>query len=154
MNKNDLKDGMMLTLRNNNIYSLLHGNLLELKLDNNYKIIASLECDYNNELMNCNVNLGDSSILDIMKVYDKDLNVLWKRKEVEWSKVPFGTKVICWNDVSNKFEGRFLGYDDNPDGNKYIVFVSVDRVTDWEYCELVEGEDCYDKFVPKEELMG
>lgn len=141
MNKRDLRDGMMLKLRNNNIYSLLHGNLLELKVNNNYKIIASMH-DYNDKFENCNINLDDPSILDVMNIYDKDLELLWERKGVNWDKVPFGTKVACWNDINNKFEGRFLGYNDGT--NVYAVFVSVDRVTDWKYCELVEEVKIYE----------
>lgn len=150
MNKRDLRDGMMLKLRNNNIYSLLHGNLLELKVNNNYKIIASMH-DYNDKFENCNINLDDPSILDVTNIYDKDLELLWEREEVDWSKVPFGTKVVCWNDDNRKYEGKFLGYDANGI-HKYIIFVDVEHITDWKNCELVEEltevteDEIYEKY--------
>lgn len=141
MNKSDLKDGMILKLRDNNVYSLLHGYLLELSLNDTYKIIASID-DYDDEFINCNVSLDDSSVLDIIKIYDKDLKLLlWERKEVDWSKVPFGTKVVCWNeDDTVEYEGKFLEYDEKQILYKYQVYVKGYTEHLYKYCKLEEDQ--------------
>lgn len=138
MNKSDLKDGYAVDLRAGYRRVVLFDELL-IYSNGSYEIASNLIEKYRDDLS----HRSDSN-LDVMKIYDKDMDVLWEREEVDWRSVPFGTKVRCWNDANRKFEGRFLGYDDNPDGCKYIVFVSTDRLTDWEYCELVED--------PKEEV--
>lgn len=150
MNKSDLKDGMMLKLRNDNMYSLLHGYLLELSLNDTYKIIASMD-DYNDEFENCNSNLDDKSVMDVMKIYDKDMNVLWEREEVDWSKVPKDTKVLVSNgerddiDFEESFVRRYFAKYEN--GIFYTYAQGTDIWTSesycytlvpWDYCKLVE----------------
>lgn len=140
MNKSDLKDGMMLRLRNNNIYSLLHGYLLELKSDDSYKIIASME-DYDDEFKNCNVSLDDSSVLDVMKVYDKDMNELWEsKKEIDWNKVPLGTKVLYSYDNEDWFKGYYLNY--LPESTKSHYVLNLNRTSSHSsmYCILIEDK--------------
>lgn len=130
MNKSDLKDGYVVDLRAGYRRVVLFDELLIYK-NGSYEIASNLIEKYRDDLS----HRSDSS-LDVMKIYDKDMDVLWEREEVDWRSVPFGTKVRCWNDINNKFEGRFLGYDESI--NTYRVFVSVDRATGWEHCELVE----------------
>lgn len=138
MNKSDLKDGMMLKLRNNNIYSLLHGYLLELSLDDTYKIIASMD-DYNDEFKNCNSNLDDSSVLDVMKIYDKDMNELWLYEEVCWSNIPFGTKVVVSND--NFFTEEVMYFINKSGDDYFVVDLDRDEIGYFKYCELLEDPE-------------
>lgn len=135
MNKSDLKDGMMLRLRNNNIYSLLHGNLLELSLDDTYKIVASIY-DYDDEFKNFNVNVFDNYEMDVVRIYDKDMNELWERYEVDWSKVPTGTKVMVKFNYEDTYkEGIFIGVSDN---GRFLTYDKSAGILHWNYCVLVE----------------
>lgn len=142
MNKSDLKDYMVVEYRigelriviNNNLYAIDDGKLKEVNNLNNY----------DDELKSKGLHEDIVKVYDTLLVLTNNQNIkpLWKREEVDWSKVPFGTKVRCWNTIDDKFEGKFLGYDKGVDA--YLVFVSTDMLTDWEYCELVED--------PKEEV--
>lgn len=135
MNKSDLKDGMMLRLRNNNIYSLLHGYLLELSLNDTYKIIASMD-DYTYELENFNDDLEVNYSFDVVKIYDKDMNKLWERYEVDWDKVPTGTKVMVKFNYRDTYkEGIFIGVSDN---GRFLTYDKSAGILHWNYCVLVE----------------
>ena len=131
MNKSDLKDGMTLVYRNGCKVDYYKGYLLDFESEG----IGEMD------LFNDDLTHKEHDFWDVCKIIEND-SVVWEREEVDWSKVPFGTKVRCWRDINNKFEGKFLGYDEGI--NMYVVFVSVDRRTDWECCELVED--------PKEEV--
>lgn len=138
MNKSDLKDGMMLKLRDDNIYSLLHGYLLELSLNDTYRIIALVD-DYNDEFINCNSNLDDKSVMDIMKIYDKDMNVLWEREEFDWSKVPLGAKVLASDNKIDWYERLFIKCSDYDNEYKFKCIESKSNIIrNWKYCKLAE----------------
>lgn len=140
MNKSDLKDGMMLKLRDNNIYSLLHGYLLELSLNDTYKIIASVD-DYDDEFINCNSNLDNKSVMDIMKIYDKDMNALWEREKIDWNKVKVGTKVLASDNNIDWHEYLFIKYDTNNGDYKFkCMFPESKLIHNWKYCKLVEEQ--------------
>lgn len=151
MQKLDLKDGMVVELRkgarlmyiNNYLYNEMH----------EYNI-----SHYNNDL----IHYQDIKILDIVKVYrvdvasiknifkliklgdiltDKYLKLIWERKEIDWSKVPFGTKVICWdNNKSKAKEGKFLAYKNNTyyPFRVYIDLEDYNEEVSWKHCELAE----------------
>ena len=62
-------------------------------------------------------------------------------RETNWNEVPFGAKVIAWDD-EYKHEGRFICCDEDRDGLSFLVF--VERVKDvyWFcHCKLIEGGD-------------
>ena len=62
-------------------------------------------------------------------------------RETNWNEVPFGAKVIAWDD-EYKHKGRFIYCDEDRDGLSFLVF--VERVKDayWFcHCELIEGGD-------------
>lgn len=137
MNKSDLKDGMMLKLRNDNMYSLLHGYLLELTLNDTYKIIASMD-DYDDEFNNLVTILSKPFVKDIMKIYDKDMNVLWERKDVDWSKVEVGTKVMVKFNFDEEYqEGTFICINDN---GKFLTYDKRAGILHWKYCKLAEEQ--------------
>lgn len=159
MKKSDLKDGMIVELRNGKRAIVLNDYLLGLEM------WFYLSHQYNDNLTYVN---GEEKRLtepfDIIKVYktdfsslerlllDKKLELIWERKEIDWNKVPFGTMVKCWShESSNKYIGRFLGYDECA-SHKFMVFVSTDMVIDWDYCELkdlkweITGENLNDEF--------
>ena len=140
MKKSDLKDGMKVKLREGSYMSALVSRGLL------YSIPES-ECDYYSEYLELKSYTDDLSHsaeedfiekdFDIMKIYDIQDKLIWERKEVDWSKVPFGTKVKCWDDTDKEpYNGVFLEY--NSD-NMYPFQVYVPKKDcAWENCELAE----------------
>ncbi|WP_312286855.1 hypothetical protein [Terrisporobacter sp.] len=138
MNKSDLNDGMMLKLRDDNIYSLLHGYLLELSLNDIYNIIASID-EYDDEFNNLATILSKPSVMDIMNIYDKDMNVLWERKVVDWSEVPLGAKVLASDNKIDWYERLFIKCSDYDNEYKFKCIDSKNKIIrNWVYCKLAE----------------
>ena len=62
-------------------------------------------------------------------------------RETNWNEVPFGAKVIAWDD-EYKHEGRFICYDEDRDGLSFLAFIERVKETYWFcHCELIEGGD-------------
>lgn len=148
MKKSDLKDGMIVEYRNG-LRRLVLGDRLLGKQGN-----ANIE-EYGEDLKNKHF-YGESAI-DIVKVYtiesslcvsiesiflNGSLNLIWERdKEIDWSKVPFGTKVIT-SDCSD-FEGAleneyiFVGYKEDLKRYPFIVALNLDKgATSFRYCKI------------------
>lgn len=134
MNKSDLKDGMIVELRNGEELHILHDLLLR-KDANRYIGVSSLY-GYDRDLL----MLNKCSEEDIMKVFDAQNNLVWERKEVDWFKVPFGTKVRCWNNEYESYEGRLLKYSPNKDYPFMLYYIDND-VSSFKYCELVNKNE-------------
>ena len=66
-----------------------------------------------------------------------------KEGKIDWSKVPFGAKVIAWTgDRSPKQVGRFSHYDEKGVWLKFLVFMEdILRIRWFPYCELLDGGD-------------
>lgn len=72
----------------------------------------------------------------------KSLEKIWERpREIDWSKVPFGTKVIT-SDCSD-FEGAleneyiFVGYKEDLKRYPFIVALNLDKgATSFRYCKI------------------
>ena len=135
MKLEDIKDGMLLQVRDGTKYYYIKDRMFRLEDRNkhNYYRVngfydADLKCVYDNNF-------------DIMKIYYMD-ELLWERK-TDWSKVPFGTKVIVWSgDKRSKQTGRFLHYDEKGTWLKFLIFIEDTATTKWfEYCELLDGGD-------------
>lgn len=134
MGKNDLKNGMIVTLRRG-VTRIVIGIYL---FDEQGDATGTLNC-YNNDLTyinNCNSE-------DIMKI-EYGGKVIWERG-IEWKNVPFGTKVRAWWKGSEKTKqvGRFLAYDDDDTELPFLVFIEHIPDTNWfDFCEIIEeGED-------------
>lgn len=145
MNKKYLKDGMIVRLRNNICYCILHNDILIKDEDEGrYEIITSLN-KYNDDMKS-----NEDEILDIMKVYDSNMKILWKRKEIDWSKVPFDTKVFVTNtNTENDKEWVKRYFESYNPKYKYPFYTYVAGQTSWssegehgrwKYCKLAEGE--------------
>ena len=139
MNKSDLKDGMVVRLRNRDVRVIWNNDL--------YKIYPDKLSSYN-DLSNYNDDLkhaydGNYKNLDIMKVvYDNEL--IWERNEVDWSKVRVGTKVLYSDDNEKWFKGYYINYIDINTNPHYVLNSDRDLVGDSKYCKLEEE--------PKEEV--
>lgn len=133
MKKSDLKNGMIVTLRRGVEKIIIGGCLF-----NEEGTITSKLDYYNDDLTYTNNCTSE----DIMKIkYGSE--TIWERK-VDWSKVPFGTKVRAWwKDSKVKYTGRFLAYDDDDTELPFLVFIEHIPDTNWYgFCEIIEeGED-------------
>ena len=63
---------------------------------------------------------------------------------IEWKNVPFGTKVIGWNEGdTTKNVGKFLAYDDDDTELPFFIFLEQDMRATWvARCELLNEEEC------------
>lgn len=139
MKKSDLKDGMIVELRNGK-RRLVWAKVLYNVNDTGSKLYIANSLDgYDEALLN-----KYNRDLDIMEVtYDN--KSLWEREQTDWNKVPLGTKVICWDfDGETPHEGRFIRYRGYESIHKFEVLVEDDIDICWKYCELAEK--------PKEEV--
>lgn len=133
MNKNDLKNGMIVVLRRG-VKRVIIGKCL---VNDDVNICNILE-NYNDDLTyinNCNSE-------DIMKI-EYGGEIIWERK-IDWTKVPFGTKVRAWwkGNEKTKQVGRFLAYDDDDTELPFLVFIEHIPDTNWfDYCEIIEEEE-------------
>ena len=131
MNKSDLKNGMIVTLRRG-VTRVIIGIYL---FDEQGDTTGTLNC-YNNDLTyinNCNSE-------DIMKI-EYGGKVIWERG-VEWENIPFGTEVRVWDSDRNKLVGRFLAYDDDDEESPFLVFIENDNEANWyDHCEIIEEEE-------------
>lgn len=132
MNKSDLKDGMVVTIRGGN-QCILSGDFL---FRNNFTISSTI-LDYNEDLTS-----KKNKHSDIVKVFSVGKEKeLWKRKEIDWDKVPVGTKVMVKLDFDDEYQKAiFL-----CNNSKHFLTYSTDKgIEHWNYCKLAES--------PKEEV--
>lgn len=150
MKKSDLEDGMIVELRKGTRFMYINDYLYNEMHEYNIS-------HYNDDLL----HYQNIKILDIVKVYrvdvaniknifkliklgdiltDKYLKLIWERKEIDWSEVPFGADVRVWDEEDDiRLGGKFLGY--NKEGiHKYHVFVDITKSKMWENCELIESQ--------------
>ena len=133
MNKSDLKNGMIVTLRRG-VTRVIIGKCL---VDDDVNICNILE-NYNDDLTHMNNCKNE----DIMKI-EYGSEIIWERK-VDWKNVPFGTKVRAWWKGSEKTKqvGRSLAYDDDDTELPFLVFIEHIPDTNWfDYCEIIEEEE-------------
>ena len=137
MKKSDLKDGMVVTIRGGQQCILIERNLFK----NNFTLNSTL-FDYNEDLTH-----KKNKNNDIVKVFDiGKLKELWKREEIDWSKVPIGTKVLVSDNENNWYEHLFIDYRNNEDFKFKCIDAKSKQINNWKYCKLAEKE------VTKEEL--
>lgn len=147
MKKSDLKNGMVVELRKKTKFIVLgeclFNNMHEYSLGH-----------YNNDLGHIN----DIRVLDIVKIYtigdefklkdmfnEDGLEVIWERKEVDWSEVPVGTEVLVSDNKNNWYEHLFINYRYDDEEFKFKAIDKKSRqIHNWKYCKLAEE--------PKEEV--
>ena len=131
MNKSDLKNGMIVTLRRG-AERVIIGRFL---FDEEGTITSKLDY-YNDDL----TYINNCKSEDIMKI-EYGGKVIWER--VEWDKVPFGTKVRVWDDDGEVDYGRFILYDEETCENMpFLVFVEDEKdVLFFKYCEIIVEDE-------------
>ena len=131
MNKSDLKDGMIVTLRRR-----VDRDIIGRFLFNEEGATTSTLDYYNDDLTYTNNCTSE----DIMKI-EYGGKVIWERG-VEWENIPFGTEVKVWDDDRDKLVGRFLAYDDDDTELPFLVFIENDNEANWyDHCEIIEEEE-------------
>ena len=136
MNRKDIKDGMLLQVRDGGKYYYLKGKMFYWADNNKYGdyFVSGFYYDDN---LKCTCDKS----LDIMKIYYMD-ELLWERG-IEWDKVPFGAKVLAWTEGNDtKLEGRLLYYEGDRAELKFLVFMEdILRIRWFPYCKLLDGGD-------------
>lgn len=131
MSKNDLKNGMIVTLRRGVDRVIIGKGLFTEEGD------ATGTLDYYNDDL---THMNNCTSEDIMKI-EYGGKVIWERG-VEWENIPFGTEVKVWDDDRDKLVGRFLAYDDDDTELPFLVFIENDNEANWyDHCEIIEEED-------------
>ena len=132
MGKNDLKNGMIVTLRRG-VTRIVIGIYL---FDEQGDATGTLNC-YNNDL----TYINNCTSEDIIKI-EYGGEIIWERR-VEWENVPFGAKVKVWDDdEEDKLVGRFIYYNEGY-AYPFLVFVESEKNTNsFRYCEIIKEEEC------------
>ena len=135
MNKSDLKNGMIVTLRRKAERVVVGKRLFAEHGTTN------ILDNYNNDL----THINNCKSEDIVKV-EYGGKVIWER--VDWKKVPFGTKVRAWDDdEEDKVVGKFLSYDKNDEYDELPFFVFIKdsecKAKAWWFknCEIIKEEE-------------
>lgn len=134
MVKSSLRDGMKVKLRNGDFkFVFVSRGVLISTGEEEYGKYIDLE-PYNKDLTH------PLSSGDIIEVYDVCDKLIWRRDETDWTKITFGSKVVCSREGGPEFEGRFLDYYPNTQ-YPFAVFVKeASKALRWSLCRLID--DC------------
>ncbi|WP_150542707.1 hypothetical protein [Clostridium perfringens] len=145
MKKSDLKDGMIVET-GEDLYLVCGDKFLSLNgymefkdYDENLKIKDEGFEKYNINFVykeEGSLGLGLKNLLNSTKLLKK----IWERpREIDWSKVPFGTKVIASDDLNedDELEKIFVGYEPKLEEYPFIVaFDNCDDAQSFRYCKI------------------
>lgn len=147
MKKSDLKDGMIVQT-GEDLYLVCGDKFLSLNgymefndYDENLKIKDEGFEKYNINFVYKeagSLGLGLKNLLNSTNLLEK----IWERKkEIDWSKVPFGTKVIASDDLNEEdedvFEMIFVGYEPKLEEYPFIVaYDNDDDALSFRYCKI------------------
>ena len=154
MKKSELQTGMVVEVRNGSKLLVLRGKLTSQSIDEDLLFIGQGYYFITDKIKE-DLIFEDTKGCDIVKVYipknftalpDKldDLDLIWERKEVDWSKVPVDTKVLVMNEGNKYWRKRhFKKYE----AGKYYTFndgkTSFTNTSNmyWNKCVLYEGNE-------------
>lgn len=136
MKKSDLKNGYVVDLRADGCRRVVLFDELLIDENGRYERASNLIEKYRDDLTH-----RSNPNLDIMKVCDEGMDLIWEREEIDWSKIPVGTKVLVSDDNKEWFEGFFV-----LKGSCFTVVQNKQsrKLSAWIYCKLAED--------PKEEV--
>lgn len=147
MKRSDLKDYMVVESKDGELRMVLGNRLLSKRgylplssFNDKLEYISGAEDMKINKVYEINKD-ECISIHDLLNV--DNLNLIWERvKEIDWSKVPFGTKVIVTDNkvTLNEECGKymmFVGYEPKLEEYPFIVVYSEkDYVSSYAYCMI------------------
>ena len=144
MKKSDLKNGMIVKFRNSDeLHILISDVFCDIKGEGFLELSS-----YNDEM--CSIYDAEWDIVEVYKskksnimacFIHNEIELIWKRNEVDWSKVPIDTKILVSIDGDVWKTRHFAKYEDN----KIYVFkqgctswTAYGETNSWNYCELAE----------------
>ena len=144
MNKNDLKNGMIFEMRNKSRFLILNNEIYHKDICH-YEYFEKLHYfleSYNDDMFSMNDNK-----YDIMKVLDCDNNVIWERKEIDWTKVPVDTKVLVRDSKKEEWCKRYFA--EYKDG---IFYTFNNAGTSWSTSNEISWREYKLAEEPKEKI--
>ena len=152
MKKSDLKDYMVVESKDGELRMVLGNRLLSKRgylplssFNDKLEYISGAEDMKINKVYEINKD-ECISIHDLLNV--DNLNLIWERvKEIDWSKVPFGTKVIVTDHKEELNEDcgeyvMFVGYNPKLETYPFIVTHSEkDYVSSYAYCMIDPSQE-------------
>lgn len=148
MNKNDLKNGMTLILRNYRKRYIINNKVFG---DGDDEFTLDLFDDLDDWLDRLDEDLKikrkGGSEYDVMRILDCDNNVIWKREEVDWTKVPVDTKVLVRNFKEEEWKRRYFA--EYKDG---MFYAFNNGLTSWSTSNEISWREYKLAEEPKEEI--
>lgn len=140
MELKDLKNGMVVELRDGLTYIVIDGFLY----NENYEVVKSLALDFEDDMTSC-----FTKEKDMVEVRDYgNLETIWQSQEFDWNKVPVGTKVrVKDREHSNWQDAIFISKD--VASSMFRVVVSHRRVLWFQECQLAEEDTLTSKEIDK-----
>lgn len=106
MQKSEITNGMLFELRTGSTYYVVEGMVYIKTIEHTLVPCETLDNfleTYENDLTSNN-----SSVLDIVKVFDNGGKMIWNMDQVDWSKIPVDTKVLVSNSKNGKWDRRYF----------------------------------------------
>lgn len=146
MRLEDLKNGMSYKNRDDEIFYIINDKVF-VKADIitlRYHRELYQELEYYDE----DFKWSSNKKWDIMEIYDCDNKLIWKRKEIDWSKIPVDTKVLVKNDENGEWNRRYFAGFINGEVTTFsngMTSWSTSRsnnpiLVSWKYAKLVENK--------------
>lgn len=146
MRLEDLKNGMSYKNRDDEIFYIINDKVF-VKADIitlRYHRELYQELEYYDE----DFKWSNNKKWDIMEIYDCDNKLIWKREEIDWSKIPVDTKVLVKNDENGEWNKRYFAGFINGEVTTFsngMTSWSTSRsnnpiLVSWKYAKLVENK--------------
>lgn len=146
MRLEDLKNGMSYKNRDDEIFYIINDKIF-VKADIitlRYHRELYQELEYYDE----DFKWSSNKKWDIMEIYDCDNKLIWKREEIDWSKIPVDTKVLVKNGENGEWNRRHFAGFINGEVTTFsngMTSWSTSRsnnpiLVSWKYAKLVENK--------------
>ena len=146
MRLEDLKNGMSYKNRDDEIFYIINDKVF-VKADIitlRYHRELYQELEYYDE----DFKWSSNKKWDIMEIYDCDNKLIWKREEIDWSKIPVDTKVLVKNGENGGWNRRYFAGFINGEVTTFsngMTSWSTSRsnnpiLVSWKYAKLVENK--------------
>lgn len=144
MRLEDLKNGMSYKNRDDEIFYIINDKVF-VKADIitlYYHRELYQELEYYDE----DFKWSSNKKWDIMEIYDCDNKLIWKREEIDWSKIPKDTKVLVKNHNDSYWNKEYFN---SYSGGKYYTYMegrtawsnNSGTLVCWDECKLVEDPE-------------
>lgn len=157
MKKDDLKDGMIIVTKGEGNAILLGNRFVNQNQLTSLGGVIGLD-NYDEDLKCIDRDLSEFDIVEVYKIinmYGDGINLekvikdlpegcvkrIWPKREIDWTKIPFGTKVIACDyeeDLdSEEYASMFVGYYPQLEEYPFVTADSIiDDATSYRYCRI------------------